>query len=133
MADLFSEQWMQRFMEVWNQDQALVNGLARANFSATISYGFEGEDFPRGVIVVEQGRAIAAGAYKDKAQKPDWDLRASPENWDKWLKNGLGTMALGMAYSSRKMKFYSGDYKAMVKNPSLAGPFIESFAAMGRV
>lgn len=131
MADLFSDPWMQRFMEEWNKDQKLISGLAHAGFSATIAYGFEGEELPRGVIVVEQGQAIAAGAYQ--AQKADWDLRATPENWDKWLKNGLGTMALGMAYSSRKMKFYTGDYKAMVKNPSLAGPFVESFSVMGRV
>ncbi len=42
-------------------------------------------------------------------------------------------MGLGMAYTGRKLKFEMGDYSAMVKDPRMAGPFIKSFAAMGRV
>jgi hypothetical protein len=31
------------------------------------------------------------------------------------------------------MKFKVGDYGAMIKDPRMAGPFIKSFAVMGRV
>jgi hypothetical protein len=31
------------------------------------------------------------------------------------------------------MKFQVGDYTAMIKDPRMAGPFIKSFAAMGKV
>ena len=41
-------------------------------------------------------------------------------------------MSLGVAYTSRKLKFRVGDYGAMVKDPRMAGPFIKSFSAMGK-
>jgi len=42
-------------------------------------------------------------------------------------------MSLGMAYTTRKLKFQVGDYTAMIKDPRMAGPFIKSFDVMGRV
>jgi hypothetical protein len=42
-------------------------------------------------------------------------------------------MGLGMAYTTGKLKFVVGDYGAMIKNPAMAGPFIKSFTAMGKV
>ncbi len=43
-----------------------------------------------------------------------------------------GMMGLGMAFTSRKMKFVVGDYSAMIKDPRMAKPFIKSFSVMGR-
>jgi hypothetical protein len=40
---------------------------------------------------------------------------------------------LGLAFSTGKLKFKKGDFKAMISDPRMAGPFIKSFAAMGRV
>ena len=96
-----------------------------------IGYGFDGEAQPRGVLVVENGKGVQAGAYSGQAL--NWDLRASPDNWQKWVQKGLGMMGLGMAYTSRKLKFAVGDYGAMIKDPRMAGPFIKSFTVMGRV
>ena len=45
----------------------------------------------------------------------------------------MGMMGLGAAYTTRKLKFANGDYKAMIKDPRMAGPFIKSFTVMGRV
>lgn len=42
-------------------------------------------------------------------------------------------ISLGLAYTSGKLKFKTGDYGAMIKNPAMAGPFIKSFTVMGRV
>ena len=80
---------------------------------------------------VENGKATQGGAYGGQAL--NWDLRASPDNWAKWVQKGLGMMGLGMAYTSRKLKFAVGDYGAMIKDPRMAGPFIKSFTVMGRV
>ncbi len=131
MAELFSAEWMSGLMDQWNADPELADALAKIGFNSNIGYGFDGEDKPRGVLMVENGRAVGAGSYD--GQKLNWDLRATPDNWQKWLKKPPGMMGLGMAYTGRKLKFEMGDYSAMVKDPRMAGPFIKSFAAMGRV
>ncbi len=131
MAELFSDEWMKGFMEEWNKEPELADALAQINFNSVIGYGFDGEEQPRAVLVVEQGRAVNAGAYNGETL--NWDLRATPENWNKWLEKGLGMMGLGMAYTARKLKFVVGDYMAMIKDPRMAGPFVKSFTVMGRV
>jgi hypothetical protein len=131
MAELFSETWMKRFGEEWNKEPKLAGELAKIDFNSTIAYGFDGEDTPRGVIRVEKGLVVSAGSYAGEAL--NWDLRASSDNWQKWIEKGLGMMGLGMAYTTRKLKFQIGDYMAMIKDPRMAGPFIESFGVMGRV
>ena len=129
MAELFSEEWMQGFKERWNADSELAGALEKIGFNSTIGYGFDGEENPRGYIRVENGHVVDAGSYG--GQSLNWDLRASPDNWQKWLKKPPGMMGLGMAYTSRKLKFNVGDYTAMIKDPRMAGPFIRSFSAMG--
>ncbi|MBF0449050.1 MAG: SCP-2 sterol transfer family protein [Magnetococcales bacterium] len=131
MADLFSAEWMNRFQEEWNNEPDLSDALGKIDFKSTIAYGIDGEPQPRGILVVEGGKAIRAGAYA--GEELNWDLRASQESWEKWIAKGLGMMGLGMAYTSRKLKFQVGDYGAMIKDPRMAKPFIKSFSVMGRV
>jgi hypothetical protein len=131
MAELFSADWMQGFMARWNADPDLAGALAETGFSSVIGYGFDGEAEPRGVLKVEGGRGVAAGSYA--GENLNWDLRASAEQWAKWMKRAPGMMSLGMAYNSGKLKFQVGDYAAMIKDPYMAGPFIKSFSAMSRV
>jgi hypothetical protein len=130
MADMFSDEWMKSFAEQWNGEPELSDALAQIGFNSTIGYGFDGDDAPTGVIVVENGKATSAGTYN--GEELSWDLRASSDNWDKWMKKGIGMMGLGVAYTTRKLKFNVGDYAAMVKDPRMAGPFIKSFSVMGR-
>jgi hypothetical protein len=130
MADLFSDEWMKSYMEAWNTEPDLSDALAKINFNSVIAYGFDDEEDPRGVINVEGGKAVDAGAYN--GEEVNWDLRASPENWQKWMVKPPGMVGLGMAYTSRKLKFKVGDYAAMIKDPRMAGPFIKSFTAMSR-
>jgi len=130
MADLFSDEWMKSFMEQWNAEPALSEALAKINFNSVIAYGFEGEDTPRGVITVENGIAVSAGTFNGETLS--WDMRATFDNWNKWLAKPPGMMGLGMAYTTRKLKFLVGDYGAMIKDPRMAGPFIKSFSVMGR-
>jgi hypothetical protein len=131
MAELFDQEWMQHFMEEWNKEPELADALTSIHFNSVIGYGFDGEDNPRGVLDVQDGRAVSAGSYN--GQTLNWDLRATPENWKKWMVKPPGTVGLGMAYTSRKLKFKQGDYAAMIKEPRMAGPFIKSFSVMGRV
>ena len=131
MADLFSDDWMKAYMEKWNNEPELSDALAKINFSSTIAYGFKDEDKPRGFITIENGKASVAAAFN--GEEINWDLRATEENWDKWLKKGLGMASLGAAYVGGKLKFKVGDYGAMIKDPRMAGPFVKSFTVMGRV
>jgi len=131
MAEMFSDAWMKLFAEEWNKEPELSNALAQINFNSVIAYGFDGENTPRGVLTIEQGKAVKAEAYN--GQTLNWDLRATQESWLKWMEKGIGMMGLGMAYTSRKLKFQIGDYMAMVKDPRMAGPFVKSFSVMGRV
>ena len=131
MADLFSDQWMKSYMEIWNADADLSGALAQIGFSSTIAYGFKGDDRPKGIMVVEEGIATSAGAYD--GQTMDWDLRADEASWNKWISKGIGMAGLGMAYTTGKLKFVVGDYGSMLKDPRMAGPFIKSFGAMAKV
>ncbi|MDC0832989.1 SCP-2 sterol transfer family protein [Geitlerinema sp. CS-897] len=131
MADLFSPEWMHGYQAQWNAESELSDALAKINFTANIGYGFKGDDKPTGVLVIENGKAVAAGAYD--GHELNWDLRADRSHWEKWLKSGLNMMGMGMAYTKGNLKFVVGDYGAMVKDPRMVGPFIKSFSVMGRV
>jgi hypothetical protein len=130
MADLFSDEWMKSYMAQWNAEPELSDALAQIAFNSVIGYGFDGEGQPRGVLSVESGKAVDAGAYN--GQQLNWDIRASKDQWQKWMEKPPGMMGLGMAFTSRKMKFVVGDYGAMIKDPRMAGPFIKSFSVMAR-
>ena len=131
MSQLFSDDWMVDFGNAWNDEPDLGDALAKIGFASVIGYGFEGEAAPRGYIAVEGGYVTSAGAFSGQAL--NWDLRASPADWEKWCKSGIGMMALGLAYTTGKLKFKVGDYGAMIKNPAMAAPFIKSFSVMGTV
>ena len=131
MADLFSQEWMQSFGEQWNAEPELADALAKIHFNSAIGYGFNSEPNPMGVLMIEEGKVVSAGAYA--GQTLNWDLRADRASWEKWKEKGLDMMGLGMAYMSRKLQFRVGDYTAMVKDPRMAGPFIKSFTVMSRV
>jgi hypothetical protein len=128
MSDLFSPEWMQSFMAAWNNEPALSDALAEINFNSVIGYGFPGDDKPKGVINIQNGKAVNAGAYNGEAL--NWDLRATADQWNKWMQKPPGMAGLGMAFTTGKIKFKVGDYGAMLKDPRMAGPFIKSFSVM---
>ena len=130
MTTLFSENWMHRFKEEWNNEPELAGALKKINFDSVIAYGFDDEEKPRGVIRIVKGEVIAAGPYSN--EKPNWDLRASQDNWQKWFDKEVGIVGIAAAYTTSKLKFVAGDYAAMIKDPRMAGPFIKSFTVMAR-
>ena len=129
--ELFSDEWMKKFMNEWNNESLLADELEKIGFNSAIAYGFDGEDQPRGIINIENGKATSAGAYN--GEDNNWDLRAKEVTWKSWMEKEMGMMGLGAAYTTRKLKFANGDYKAMIKDPRMAGPFIKSLSVMGRV
>jgi hypothetical protein len=131
MMELFSNEWMQKFKTEWNNETSLSDELAKISFNSIIAYGFDGESLPRGIISIENGKITSAGTYD--GEDTNWDLRAREETWKNWMSKEMGMMGLGAAYTTRKLKFANGDYKAMIRDPRMAGPFIKSFSVMGRV
>ena len=131
MTQLFSTEWMQAYGQKWNAESGLADALAKIQFNSVIGYGFQDEPTPKGVLKIVNGRVVAAGTYNGETL--NWDLRADSEHWQRWLAKGLNMMGLSMAYMTRKLQFQVGDYAAMIKDPRMAGPFIKSFAVMGKV
>ena len=131
MVDIFSDQWMQKLMQEWNNEPELASDLANIGFNSTIAYGFKNEEEPRAVLVIEKGKAVLAGNFNQETFH--WDLRASKDDWQKWFNKPPGMMALGMAYTSQRLKFNKGDYSSMIKDPRMAAPFLKSFVVMGRI
>jgi len=131
MAQLFSDEWINALKDSWNNTPEVKDKLAEINFSSNIACGFKGDDKPSCIFVVENGEAVRAGLYN--GEKTDWDMRADEKNWNAWAEKPLTMTTMGLAVTTGKLKFASGDFKAMIKNPSMAGPFIKSFALMGEI
>lgn len=128
MGEMFSEGWMKALQSKWNANPDIVEPLSKAAFNARIAYGFKGEDKARGLLVIEQGKVIEAGSYVDGPL--DWDLRATPEKWSSWLKEGFGLTKLGPAVATGALQFVSGNYRQMIRNPALSHPFLHHFELM---
>lgn len=131
MSALFSDEWMKQLKDAWNGAPEVKDKLAEIGFNSVICCGFKNEDNPRGVFVVENGICVSAGDWN--GETPDWDMRADLSDWLKWVKKGIGMMGLGTAYATGKLKFKEGDYKAMMKDPRMAGPFVKSFGLMQQI
>ena len=131
MADLFSDEWAQAFKDAWNADDDITKSLERAGFNSVVAFGLPDDDVPAFVMTIQNGMvsSINSAAMDDIK----WDIRATTDNWLSLIVKPPGLMKLGIAYTSRKLRFKTGDYATMIKDPSLAGAFVKSFALMGKV
>lgn len=130
MAALFSDEWMKQLMAAWNAEPEVREKLAEINFDSVITCGFKDEENPLGVFVVEHGECVRAGSWAASDPAPNWDMRADKKDWLKWVENGIGMMGMGTAFATGKLKFKVGDYKAIIKDPRMANPFVKSFGLM---
>ena len=131
MSQIFSEVWMQSFKTIWNKSPEFYESLQKANFASRIGYGFKNEPRARGFIFIVNGKVDRAGTMDDV--ELDWDLRASQENWESWMKNGFGLTKLGPAVATNSLQFVKGDYRQMIRNISLSKPFLDHFELMRKV
>jgi putative sterol carrier protein len=131
MAELFSDEWMNQLKDAWNAEPEVKDKLADIGFNSVITCGFKDEDKPRGVFVVENGECVRAGDFG--GEDADWDMRASRADWMKWVEKGIGMAGMGTAFAMGKLKFLKGDFKAMIKDPRMAGPFVKSFGLMQKI
>ena len=131
MSELFSGEWATAYMKIWNADGDITGTLKNAGFNSVVAFGYQDEEDPRFCMTIENGSIVSI------EQKPSdtikWDLRASEDFWTTLLSNPPGLMKLGIAYTSRKLRFKKGDYATMIKDPGLAGAFVKCFALMGKV
>ncbi|HET9113997.1 MAG TPA: hypothetical protein VFN66_09025 [Burkholderiales bacterium] len=128
MEVLFSEGWTKRFTNKWNNSE-VVPQLAAANFNSLIAFGYIGNEHPEVVMDIQNGRIMIAEQYDAARYRAlDWDLRAEPEQWMKWRGNGPGIGGLGVAIANQQLQFRAGDYRKMIRQPLLAGPFLKFFA-----
>ena len=130
MPELFSTDWAQKYKEIWNSNEGIAEDLGRSGFNSVVAFGMDGESEPRVVLTISNGQIMSAGIHNGEDLK--WDLRASAEEWDALVAKPPGLMKLGLAYTSRKLKFNKGDYAVMIKDPSLSAAFVKCFALMGK-
>ena len=128
---LFTDEWINALKDLWNATPEISDKLAEIDFSSTIACGFKNEEEPKCVFVVENGKAVSAGLYN--GEEADWDMRADEANWEKWMQKPLTMTSMGMAVATGKLQFKKGDFKAMIKNPLMAVPFVKSFELMTKI
>lgn len=131
MAEMFSSDWARSYMDIWNADAEITGMLRNAGFSSVVAFGYQDEEGPRLVMTIDNGSVVSVDSRP--ASDINWDLRGDRDFWLALLSKPPGLMKLGMAYTSRKLRFRKGDYATMVKDPSLAGAFVKCFALMGKV
>lgn len=130
MPELFSADWAKNYQDIWNSNDGIASQLGESGFSSVVAFGIDGEDDPRVVFKIDNGQIVAAGT--SSSDKCNWDLRASEEEWESLVSKPPGLMKLGLAYTSRKLKFKQGDYAMMIKDPGLSAAFVKCFALMGK-
>ncbi len=131
MAKLFTDAWINNLKDAWNDAPDVKDKLADISFNSKIACGFKDDENPSCIFVVENGEAVSAGLYN--GEEVDWDMRADSADWQKWVAKPLGMTGMGIAFTTGKLKFKTGDYASMIKNPSMAGPFIKSFSLMHQI
>ena len=131
MSELFSKEWAQAYKEAWNSDAEITSTLEKAGFNSVVAFGLYDEEAPRFVMTIVNGYVTSVEDQPEDAI--NWDIRATRESWLSLVAKPPGLMKLGIAYTSRKIRFKKGDYATMVKDPGLAGAFVKSFSLMSRI
>ena len=131
MATMFDREWVSGFYTRWNNTPEMTGPLAQAKFNSLIAFGYKDEEHPRVTLKVEGGRIVKASlTHTGGTSAYDWDLRATPEQWEAWRMQPLTIMTLGPAVAQGKILFKSGDYRAMIRQVQLAKAFLHMFTLL---
>lgn len=122
MDDFLTPAWAARYRDAWNADATLTEGLR--GFSALIEYGWVDDSRPSVFLTVDNGRVtnVATAA----TGKPDFVMKASPENWGRMRDGSLSGRA---ALLTKKLRFQGSMITAM----KYMGPFERSIELLGKV
>ena len=131
MADLFSSEWSQAFMETWNDDEEIISSLQQAGFNSVVAFGMLDTEEPAFDMTIQDG--LVSSVNNATLDDVEWDVRATKENWLTLIDSRPGLMKLGIAYTSRKLCFLKGDYVTMIQDPDLAAAFVKTFVLMEKV
>lgn len=131
MSEVFSEAWMREYARLWNAEQAMVRELTRQRFNAAVGYGFPDTVDPKSMLVVARGVAEHAGRYDGR--ELDWDLRAAPADWVRWLSQGFDLSSILVAVGANRLQIRKGDHKRILRKPPLVGALLRAFALMPEV
>lgn len=121
--EFLSEQWMERYRQLWNADPELVSGLS--GFTAWIEYGWENDEKPSVFLRVENGQAKEQ-RVGSLGTKPDFVMKANAENWQRLRDGSLSGRA---ALLTKKLKFQGSMITAM----KYMTPFNRSIELIGKV
>ena len=131
VIEVFSEAWMREYARLWNAEQAMVRELTRQRFTAVVGYGFPEAADPKSMLVVAGGVAEHAGRYDGR--ELDWDLRAAPADWMRWLSQGFDLSGILVAVGANRLQIRKGDHKRILRKPPLVGALLRAFALMPEV
>ncbi len=131
MIEVFSEAWMHEYARLWNAERTMVRELTRQRFNAVVGYGFPDAETPWSMLVVARGVAEQAGFYDGR--QLDWDLRAAPADWNRWLGEGFNLSNLLVAVGNNRLQIRKGDHKRILRKPPLVGALLRAFALMTEV
>ena len=56
MADLFSDEWAQAYMDAWNADDEITGSLERAGFNSVVAFGLPEDNDPAFVMSIQNGK-----------------------------------------------------------------------------
>jgi hypothetical protein len=77
------------------------------------------------------GVAEHAGRYDGR--ELDWDLRATPADWMRWLSQGFDLSGILVAVGANRLQIRKGDHKRILRKPPLVGALLRAFALMPEV
>ena len=131
MAGMFDQEWLNGFSTRWNSTPEMTGPLGQAKFNSTIGFGYKDSEHPCVKFQVADGKIVSTSLVQPgDTTDYNWDLRATPEQWEAWRKEPLTIMSLGPAVAQGKIQFKAGDYRAMIRQMQLAKPFLHFFTIL---
>ena len=102
-----SDEWIQRYGEIWNGNDALTGSLS--NFNNRLQYRYSDKDLPPVQLLIQNGKCTYAGPMQEN-EKIDFDMFATAENWEKICKGDIGPRS---ALLTKKLGFNGSMITAM--------------------
>ena len=76
MAELFSNEWMTKYQEVWNSEPELSGELGKIGFNSTIGYGYDGDSDPVALVKAMLAEIIETRKKDGASKRPDMSEEA---------------------------------------------------------